>query len=114
MRNWIAFRAWKMGRKYVQGNYNYAKEERTIRHKLRYVFRSQGDGNDLARWAYTLHRKRMTRPFGMLATGKAGFWKTLAGWPTEEAKSAELGIEGARGETCRGCYEPVRDLSSKA
>lgn len=111
MRDWIAYRAWKMGKAYVQGHYNYAKDEKHIRHKLRYVLRSQGDGNDLARHAHTHRFVRMTRPFGMIATGKAKNWAELSGWRDQESKAKELGLEGARGETCRGCYEPVRDMT---
>lgn len=80
-------------------------------HAMRYIFRSQGCGDDLARWKWTLPEARTNRPFGALATGRRSRWKRLNPWTSEAQRNRALGIDpdslatilDSAPQSCEGC-----------
>jgi hypothetical protein len=83
-----------------QGRYRWHATHAKQRHLLRYMLRSQGCGDQVARAKWTLPRARTVRPVGMLVGKRLKEWQALNPWkhPQQKAKAlGDLGEDGAPG-----------------
>jgi hypothetical protein len=77
-------------------------------HCISYVLRSVGDGDPVARVRWTLPRKRMMRPFGVIAQKRRERWEELNPHDQDVDEPKEL-LEGP--ESCKACDSD--DVSSR-